>query len=265
MHELPLFLPRSAFSPREAARAGDVWRLFQDIAVAGSIAAGWSPTRYRDEGCSMIVRGMTVQHHRETLYGETLTGATWPSQARRGVFFRREGRLTCAAGPVASATQEWVHVSMEAGEIRVARGSTGLVDAFTPESHGPSVALPSFEPRTDRAEHRFEFDCWHSWMDPLDHVNHPAYVDFCDEAIARVMAEAGLDPVSLCPVAEKVTFRSGVKARERARVRTQLRGETQAGDAVFDHRVEVGERLCAQATTVRRLVSEEGRSALLSL
>src|SRR5688500_9449821 len=104
MHEEAFVLPRSAFSPREAARAGDVWRLFQDVAVAGSIAGGWPPERYRAERTSFVVRSMIVVHHREAIYGEALVGRTWPSRFRRGLFFRRECRVASERGPIASAT-----------------------------------------------------------------------------------------------------------------------------------------------------------------
>ena len=110
MHRCDLLIPRSAFTPREVARAGDLWRAFQDVAVGGSTAAGWPPSRYLEEGRSMIVRSMTVRHHRETYYREPLVGRTWPSRVRRRTFFRRECRLEGESGPIAAATQEWVHV-----------------------------------------------------------------------------------------------------------------------------------------------------------
>ncbi|HJL20213.1 MAG TPA: thioesterase [Sandaracinaceae bacterium LLY-WYZ-13_1] len=265
MHEVLISLPRSAFSPREAARAGDVWRLFQDVAVEGSIRAGWPPERYRAEGVSFIVRSMVVRHHREAVYGERLTGRTWPSRFRRGMFFRRECRVRSERGPVASATQEWVHVT--AG-LELARASDALVDAFAVESHDPPIELPAPEPVDAGRAHAFELECWHTWMDPLAHANHPAYVDWCDEALSRAMVAEGLDPVRLAPVAERAFFRSGVVATERARVSTRLVGRCRAqGAAAFEHRVEVGDRLCAKVTSLRRLHGEgEGdESALLAL
>ena len=106
------------------------------------------------------------------------------------------------------------------------------------------------------------FRAWWTWMDPLDHVNHPQYVDFCDEAISVAMKQAGIAPLSLVPVAEEVTFRSGVEGGEEARVESVARGWTSDGAAVIAHRVLVGERLCATATTVRRVLGEIGESSL---
>lgn len=262
MYEVAVFLPRSAFSPREAARAGDVWRLFQDVAVGGSIQAGWPPERYRAEGVSFIVRSMVVVHHRETLYGEPLTGRTWPSRFRRGMFFRRECRVSGPLGAVAAATQEWVHVS---ANLELVRASDALADCFPVEDHEPPIELPSFTRLDGARTHRFDFECWHSWMDPLAHVNHPAYVDFGDEALSRAMVEAGLDPVRLAPVAEEALFKSGVVAGDRVAVLTRLIGQTPDDSAVFEQRVEVGDRLCARLVSIRRLFGEQGETALLRL
>lgn len=262
MVEVDVMLPRSAFTPRETARAGDVWRLFQDVAVGGSIAAGWPPERYRDEGVSFIVRSMVVLHHRETTYGERLTGRTWPSRFRRGLFFRRECRVDSPRGPIASATQEWVHVS---SSLELVRASGALVSAFPVEEHEPPIELPAFEPIEGARTHAFHFTCWHTWMDPLAHVNHPAYVDFCDEATSRAMADVGLDPQRLSPVGEEAVFKSGVVAGDEVAVLTRVIGRADNGAAVLEHRVDAGERACARVITIRRLAGEVGESALLAL
>ncbi len=262
MIEVDVMLPRSAFTPRETARAGDVWRLFQDVAVGGSIGAGWPPERYRDEGVSFIVRSMVVLHHRETIYGEALKGRTWPSRFRRGLFFTRECRVSSPRGVIASATQEWVHVS---SDLQLVRASEALVAAFPVEAHEPPVALPAFDAIEGARTHRFDFSCWHTWMDPLAHVNHPAYVDFCDEATSRAMATEGLDPQRLSPIAEEARFSSGVVAGDEVAVLTRVVGRTSEGAAVFEHHVEVGDRTCARVVTMRRLAEEHGESALLAL
>ena len=262
MYEVDVSLPRSAFSPRERARAGDVWRLFQDVAVGGSAQAGWPPARYLAEGVSFIVRSMVVVHHRETAFGEALKGMTWPSRFRRGMFFRRECRLA-GEGPIASATQEWVHVSQD---LALVKASEALVSAFPVEEHEPPVTLPAFEPIEGGRVHRFELSCWHTWMDPLGHVNHPAYVDWADEATSRAMVEAGIDDVQrLMPVAEEALFRSGVVARQRVGIDTRVIGRTPDGAAVLEHRMEAEGRPSARVISVRRLAGEGGDSALLTL
>ena len=263
MFETELILPRSAFSPRERARAGDVWRAFQDLAVGDSIAAGWPPERYRDEGVSFVVRSMRAVHHRETRYGERLVGRSWPSRFRRGMLFRRECRLAGPDGaPLASATQGWVHVG---ADLSPARASEALVAAFRPDEREPPIELPPHEPLSGGVEHTFELECWHTWMDPLGHVNHPAYVDWADEATSRAMIARGLDPVDLRPVAESARYRSGVRATERVTISTRVTGRTEGGAAVLRHDVSVGEREAARVVTVRRLAGERGDRSRLEL
>ena len=263
MFEANVSLPRSAFSPRETARAGDVWRAFQDVAVWGSVASGWPPQRYRDEGVSFIVRAMIALHHRETIYGEPLVGRTWPSRFRRGMFFRRECRiLGAAAEPVASATQDWVHVR---ADLSLARASEALVESFPPEDHESPIEMPEHEAIEGARAFRFELTCWHTWADPLGHVNHPAYVDWADEATSRAMVQHGMDPVGLRPIAESAHYATGVSPEERIAVSTRLIGRTADGAAVFNHRVSAAERSAARLVTVRALVGEEGPSALLEL
>lgn len=268
MHEQPILLPRNAFSPREAARAGDLWRACQDVAVGASIAGGWPPVRYREVGTSFVVRQMTVVHHRETDYGEPLRGRTWVSRFRREMLSTREVRIEDARGPVASARQEWVHVS---AALAPARASKALLEAF-PAEPGPVGDVPPELPTLAHAAeggaktppHVFELEAWSTWMDPLAHANHPAYVDWCDEAISRAMLRAGLDPVSLVPVGEEVLFKSGVVAGDAVRVETRAEGWTSAGAAILTHHIRVGDRACAVATTVRRLLGQEGPSALVA-
>jgi len=122
------------------------------------------------------------------------------------------------------------------------------------------VDLPPFDPE-EGSPLTFALRPWHTWMDPLAHVNHPAYVDWCDEAISVAMADAGLDPISLQPVAEWVKWRSGVKAPDEVEVRTRVLGSTAGGDVVCEHRISTGRDPSAIALTARRL--ENGRPGML--
>ena len=250
--EFPLTLPRHAFSVRDAARAGDVWRCFQEAAVEASTRAGWSPLRYRAVGTAFVVRSLVAVHHREAIYGERTRARTWVSRFRRDIFSTRQVRLLSEDGPVSSATQEWAHVS--AG-LKPTRASAELLAAFPLHEEDPSTELPAWLPLPG-ARTLFHFEPWFTSMDPLDHANHPAYLDWCDEAISRVMAEAGLGPATLRPVAEKLTFRAGATALERITVESERVGRTERGDLVLSHRVlkEDG-TVCAEGTTVRTLAA----------
>ena len=213
VEQFELMLSRHAFSPRDAARAGDLWRLLQDAAVIGSTRRGWDPRRYRDAGCAFVVRGMRVVHHREVAHGEPLSVRTWVDTFKRDVFTDRQIRVDVAGRPLVSATQEWVHVTTTP-EVRVARAAPELRDAFVLVQPEPPVILPAWE-AWGGPSWSFELRTWHTWMDPIGHANHPAYVDWCDEALSARIAERGGDPIAVSPVAEEVRFRSGVIAPAR--------------------------------------------------
>lgn len=260
-----LMLPRNAFMPRDAARAGDVWRTCQDAAVWGSSRRGWTPKRFRDERCGFIVRRMVVVHHRELAFGDPVAVETWVSTFLRGMITNREIRLTVGGEPAVSATQEWVFVAVEGSQVRPTRAPPAITSVFTTHEGAPMDPVPPVpEPGDDATWRELSFEAWHAWMDPLAHANHPLYVDWCDEALARIFAAAGLDPFEVAPASEELVFKSGVVAPERVTVRTTCGGLDAAGDAVFHQRVLGGDgRLCASATLRRRVPGGDG-SALVA-
>lgn len=247
----PLRLHRHAASPRGVARAGEIWRLCQEVAVQDAIRVGWPPSRFAEERVAFVVTRMVVAHRREILYGDALTARTWVRDFRRGLLTRRQVELFDEGGTLAEATQEWVHVN---ASLRPARATAALTSAFPPaELPFPMATLPAFEPANGPV-HRLDLEVWHTWMDPLGHVNHPVYVDWADEGTSRVLLAAGLDPVALVPVAEEVQFKRPANAGDAVRVETRLVGRTATGDAVLDHWIGAPEgEAFATARTVRRL------------
>ena len=160
-----------------------------------------------------------------------------------------------SGGLVAEATQEWVHIDLRARTPVRAPESVTL--AFPEHDEGQGVELPAFEEVSGPTD-VFELRPFYTSMDPLGHANHPAYVDWCDEATSRVMVRAGLDPLILEPVAEQVVFRGGVGPDERVEVQTRPVGVTATGDLVLRHRVRLdGDVRAADATTVRRLQGQD--------
>ena len=268
--ELPVRLPRSAFTPRDVARAGDAWRLCQEVAVEASTLAGWPPARYREEGTAFVVRAMTVRHHRELRYGEALTARTWVSRFARGILSERQIRIVVDGELAVSATQEWAHVGVELGagaDVRLVprRGTPELLAAFPDHREAPATTLPDFAP-ADGPASRFELTCWHTWMDPLAHVNHPAYLDWCDESLARRVAAAGLSPVGLVPVAERLVFRAGAVAGDRVSVESRLAGSMPDGPLAIRHELRREDGgLLAEATTVRALAGGDPDALLVAL
>lgn len=229
-----------------------------------STEAGWPPSRYRTEGNAFVVRSMCVVHHRETFYGDPLMGRSWVSRFRREMLSTREVRIDGTDGaPVVVATQEWAHVSAALEPVRAPKT---LSEAFPVEERAsdlgatlPEVAHPTHQQLTP-----VTLEIWDVWADPLGHVNHPVYVDFCDEALSRTLRARGVEPARLVPVAEQVHFKGGVTPGEKVTVETEASGWDASGAAVFRHRILVGERLAATATTLRRLYGEEGQSTLIT-
>lgn len=251
----PYELTRAAFSPRDAARAGDVWRAFQDVAVRAATLSGWSPMRMTEVRSAFVVRTMTVVHHRETSFGEPLEASSWVNRFRREMLSTREVRLARDGEPVASGTQEWAHIG-ENGAL--ARAPAQMV-ADLGEHPTESVALPAFEP-VRGLERTFTFRTWHTWMDPLGHVNHPQYVDFCDEATSDALARASVDPLGLVPVAEQVTYRVPVLAGDEVTVTTSFAGLVDGAVALRHVIGTPRDPRCAEAVCLRRLT--DGSSAL---
>ena len=258
--ELTLTIPRYAFTPRHVARAGAIWRLFQTAAVTASTRHGWSPARYRAASTSFIVSRMTVRHHRELATEEPPTAATWVRDFRRGIISHRQIRLLGGGTPVATTTQQWVHISSDT--MRPARAGPEMLAAFQPvERTDAPITLPEVTP-TAGPTWTLGFRCWHSWMDVLGHVNHPTYIDWCDEALLQRTAERGGDPNQLVPVAEEVRFRRGVVAGQDVVVESQLIG-TADDAAAFTHTITADGLVAATATTLRRL-TEGSLAALLA-
>ena len=249
-------LTRRAVNPRGMARAGEVWRMCQEVAVQASSRAGWPPERFAEEGVGFIVSDMVVEHFRELSYGERTSARTWVRDFRRGMLTHREIRLSGDDGPLARATQRWVHVARGAeGSIQIGRASDEIRAAFAAvRTPAPEPRLPRPSTTTERGRtSSFDFDVWHTWMDPYGHVNHPMYVDFGDEAVARTALEAGIDPQELLPIAERVRFRQAAVAGDRVVVETVAVGTTDQDDVVFDQVVRRVEdhAVLAQLTLIR--------------
>ena len=151
---------------------------------------------------------------------------------------------------MAAATQEWVHVDFDS--LKPKQGTLEVAAAFPEIDIEPSISMPEYEP-SDGARREFRFTMWQTWADPLAHANHPAYVDWCDEASSVHMRAAGLDPLLLRPLAETVTYRSAVLPGEEVLVQTKRIGVIGSDAVVLQHSIETERGRAAEAVTVRGL------------
>ncbi|MFT4977586.1 MAG: acyl-CoA thioesterase FadM [Myxococcota bacterium] len=259
-----LALPREAASPRRVGRPAAIWRLFQEAAVQSSSRRGWSPQRYSEAGIGFVLAQMTALHTREIGYGQPIQAKTWVRSFRRRIISDRELRLSCNNEPVASASQRWVHVS---AALKLQPASPEFVASFPLHDplDDPSAVLPELPPASG-SEHRLSFPCWNAWLDPLGHVNHPTYLEWCDEHTGRLLAAAGVSPALLQPVAEHIHYRAGVGGGDTVLLRTSLVGATADGRTVtLRHEIEdpSSGRAYARARTIRRLADGRALAPLL--
>lgn len=256
-------IPRHAAGPRQVARAAEIWRLFQELALRATVAAGWPPERYLEVGTAFVVHGLSGRHLREVRYGQRLRAQTWVQDFRRATLTRRQLRLLDEQGLVAEGVQQWVHTD---AELRPVAASRELVEAFPCEPErgaAPPLDLPAAPVEDPGAS--FELEVWHTWMDPLAHLNHPAWLDLCDEGTMRRLAAAGGDPQALVPLAEELVFKRGAVAGQRLQVQTRAVGLGQGGAVLLEHEVLGPDGLCLRARTWRRTQSGPALAVLLGL
>ena len=249
MHQVELILPRHAFGPRETARSGEIWRSLQDIAVLASSRAGYTPRDYREQQIGWVMRSMTVRHLAEIQFGEPVVADTWISTFERDIFSNRQIRMSADDRPVVLADQRWVHVRLP--DLRPVRASAELKVALGELLAPLELEVPQTHPIEGEIVHACTFDTWHSQMDPLGHANHPAYIDWVEEAWCRWLASRGFDPQQSYAVAESVTYRSGVVAPAPVTVQLELRGTTPSGAAVIEAEMSAGDRPVASAWAIR--------------
>ncbi len=216
--------------------------------------AGWPPSRYRRSGTGFIVRRMSGLHLREATYGERLVGTTRITDVRRGMVMQRATELRDTTDrDVLRTTADWVFMGPGVdGRLAPARADRELLEALAGHAltGGSGPDLPSVPDVAPRALPPLEVEPWWTEMDPMGHVNHPRYVDWCDEAVARWLAARGVDPIGVIPRFEQVVFRSAAVAGGSVRVEATQTGAG-ADEARFDVAItSAGERVC-EATLVR--------------
>lgn len=213
--------------------------------VLASTARGWPPQRYLGQGIAFVVTSMTARHHREVTYGEELVARTWMRDFRRGILSKRQVELWAGDELVAECTQQWAHVGPD---LRPTRADPSLAEVFPrDDTRAPVVSLDAVSESFEGGSRSFTFTAWQTAMDPLGHANHPDYLAWCDEGVARA-AVGHMDPQDLAPVGERVAWKGAVLAGDEVTVETWMAGLTEQGDSVLRHRIG----RYAKATTVRR-------------
>jgi acyl-CoA thioester hydrolase len=193
------------------------------------------------------VRSLVGVHRREARYGDLLHGFTAVSGVRRDTLLNRVTVLD----NVLHASVEWVHCGRDGAPTRAPADM--LRDLRRPDARThvtPDISLPTLPPVSPLSLPVLLLEPWWTEMDPVGHVNHPRYVDWADEAVARWLVPRGFDPVGVRPVADALTFRAGAAAGQRVEVRATL--VAAAGDAAaFDIAVTADGARAAEGRIVR--------------
>ncbi|MDR7456483.1 MAG: acyl-[acyl-carrier-protein] thioesterase [Armatimonadota bacterium] len=163
-----------------AVRAAVHLRWFQEIAFGHSAVLGFPLSWYEAHRLFWVVRRVHLVVHAPARYGETLVCTTRVAGARR-VMSRRASEARRTGGAlVAACVTDWVFTADGAAAVRIA---DELATAF-PAMRRAVAPLPLEEPPAPggpRASVRPRL----SDLDAMGHVNHPAYVDLLDDAVAR--------------------------------------------------------------------------------
>lgn len=196
------------------------------------MACDWPPHRYRDTQTGWVVRELVGIHSQELLYplGGHTQIQTWIAQSRRRLLFRRETRIVDRFW----GSVDWVFVGGEAGAWGPKAAPDDLVAAFAVEHHGDAPHFPALEQESYQAGPDFYLEPLWTEMDPQGHTNHPRYVDWAEEALARWVAKTGLDPLLTVAVAERVRYRAEARAQDRVRIEIAQAGMLDAQTRVFD-------------------------------
>ena len=172
--------------PDGRLRASGFLRYAQDLAWVHSESAGFGRAWYAERRLTWLIRAVELELLDGVRYGDTIDASTEVLGLRR-VWARRRSEFDPHGGQrtVAVATTDWVLVGERGAPVRVPHeivgafyDSDGIDAAFTPLR----VALGAAP--TDAATH--EFEARRSELDPMNHVNNAAYIDYLDEHLAAI-------------------------------------------------------------------------------
>ena len=164
--------------PDGFVRASTLLRYAQDVAWRHSEHLGFDRGWYQARGLGWVVRSLELELLEPIPMGHTLRVSTAVVGHRR-IWARRLGACRLADGRLAaSVTTDWVLLDSRNRVVRIP-ADFGLAFA-NPEIHTEIIRVPA---RGDAPARGIDLRVRVSELDPLDHVNNAAYVDWLDEAL----------------------------------------------------------------------------------
>lgn len=166
--------------PRGSMRAAALLRHAQDLAWRHSEVLEYGRRWYESRGVGWVVRSVDLLIDQPPQSNEALVGTT-ALVGFRHVMARRHTRLFTASGRVvADAAIDWVMTDREGRPTRFPEEFEGFVTRVN-ATFAP-IKIPAAAPTgvaTEVAIRRAD-------IDPLGHVNHAAWLEIVEEAIAKV-------------------------------------------------------------------------------
>jgi acyl-ACP thioesterase len=189
-----------------ALRSSGYLRYAQDLAWRHSDAAGFHDAWYRERGLRWLVRALELDIVAPAPYGEPVHVSTEVIGWRR-VWARRrsEVRLKEHEGPAAVALIDWVLLDAAGRPTRV---PAEIADFFSGEATFTPIRVELGEP--DSSPDTRSFEVRPQELDPLDHVNNAAYLDYIEEHLLA----AGVEDARGIPRRYRVEYRRSAEPGE---------------------------------------------------
>jgi len=208
--------------PDGFVRASTLLRYAQDVAWRHSEHLGFDRGWYQERGLGWVVRSLELHLHEPIPMGHTLRVSTAVVGHRR-IWARRLGACRLADGRLAATvTTDWVLLDSRNRVVRIP-ADFGLAFA-NPEIRSEIIRVPAAE---GAAERSIDLLVRASELDPLDHVNNAAYVDWLDEALHA----AGWGAATRLPRTIRIEYLASAERGDDVRV--ELRGEAASWAALI--------------------------------
>jgi acyl-ACP thioesterase len=170
--------------PDGRLRGSGFLRYAQDLAWVHSESAGFGREWYAERRLTWLIRAVELELLDAVPYGRTLDVSTEVLGLRR-VWARRRSEFDPHGGErtVALATIDWVLLGERGTPVRVPAEILGAFDGGHDATFTPLRVSLGQSP--DGATAR-QFDVRRGELDPMNHVNNAAHLDYIDEHLAAI-------------------------------------------------------------------------------